>query len=447
MHRVAELVRQRAEAHGRPVEVHHDERGCPRSSRGERAAHLPCGRIHVDPALLEAAAPDGVGIRRPERLERRADPLDALLVLELRRGSSERRCEVVRSDPVDAVDPLPQPPVAVPGGQVRLERCDQVVEDLDGNVRPGERRRERRLVAADARLEHRLLDRAGEVRRQRVAHAQVAVGVALPGALPQRPVRAREQHVDRALGDVDLRPVGRHGRREDDIAVGERAVNTVRPGEDVRHEPEHLLDLGGAGVGSTPAEIGEVVVVCRQRRIARGPVAEPVGADREHLGLDERDGRPHLRVGGLGTAEARHRRLVGRLDGVAEQGVDEDLARPAHDRVARLQGLDENCGALAEAAAERREPGEVGEHGLELRLPGLDGREDAGVVPGAIGGDAVARDRHRGMLPCLRFGVGSRFARCISSARIRYGRVVRGSITSSTYPRSAAEYGLANRSW
>ena len=96
------------------------------------------------------------------------------------------------------------------------------------------------------------------------------------------------------------------------------------------------------------------------------------------------------------------------------------------------EGFDEQRGALTEPAAEGRQPGEVGEHGLELRLPGLDRREDADGVPGAIGGNAVARNRHRGMLPCLRFGVGSRFARCISSARIRYGRVVRGSITSST---------------
>jgi len=53
---------------------------------------------------------------------------------------------------------------------------------------------------------------------------------------------------------------------------------------------------------------------------------------------------------------------------------------------------------------------------------------------------------HSGMLPCLRFGPGSRFVSMASRARIRYGRVRRGSITSSTYPRSAAEYGLAKRS-
>ena len=50
------------------------------------------------------------------------------------------------------------------------------------------------------------------------------------------------------------------------------------------------------------------------------------------------------------------------------------------------------------------------------------------------------------MFPCLRFGVGSRFESVASSARIRYGRVRRGSITSSTYPRSAALNGFANRS-
>ena len=419
MHRVAELVRERAEAHGRPVEAHHDERRRPRRSGGERAAHLPGGRVHVDPALLEAAAPDGVGVRRPERLERRADPLDALLVLELRRGRPERRREVVRCEPVDAVDPLPQPPVAVPGRQIRLEGRDQVVEDLHRDVRPGERRRERRLVPADARLEHRLLDRAGEVRRQRVAHSQVAVRVALPGALPQRPVGAREQHVDRALGHLDLRPVLRHGGREHHIAVGERAVDTERPGEDIGYEPEDLLDLAGACVRCTAAEIGEVVVVRRQRRVARGPAAEPLGTDCEHLRLDEGDGRPDLRVCRLRAAEARDGGRVGRLDGVTEQRVDDDPARAEHDRVACLQGFDEHCGALSEPAAEGRQPGEIGEHGLELRLPGLDRREDAGGVPGAIGSNAVARNRHRGMLPCLRFGVGSRFARCISSARIR----------------------------
>ena len=51
-----------------------------------------------------------------------------------------------------------------------------------------------------------------------------------------------------------------------------------------------------------------------------------------------------------------------------------------------------------------------------------------------------------GMFPCFRFGFGSRFVSAVSSAEIKTGRVRRGSMTSSTYPRSAAVYGLAKRS-
>src|SRR5438270_9773012 len=52
--------------------------------------------------------------------------------------------------------------------------------------------------------------------------------------------------------------------------------------------------------------------------------------------------------------------------------------------------------------------------------------------------------RHSGMFPCLRGASVSRFVSSISSALMSRGRVSRGSITSSTYPRSAATYGLAN---
>src|SRR5262249_12709387 len=53
---------------------------------------------------------------------------------------------------------------------------------------------------------------------------------------------------------------------------------------------------------------------------------------------------------------------------------------------------------------------------------------------------------HSGELPCLRAGSCSRFVRSIASARASILRVSRGSMTSSTYPRSAAWYGLRNRS-
>jgi len=45
---------------------------------------------------------------------------------------------------------------------------------------------------------------------------------------------------------------------------------------------------------------------------------------------------------------------------------------------------------------------------------------------------------HNGMFPCLRGASVSRFVSSISSALMSRGRVSRGSITSSTYPRSAA---------
>ena len=55
--------------------------------------------------------------------------------------------------------------------------------------------------------------------------------------------------------------------------------------------------------------------------------------------------------------------------------------------------------------------------------------------------------RQSGMLPCLRRGPSHALGqRRLERRRSGTGRVRRGSITSSTYPRSAAAYGLANRS-
>jgi hypothetical protein len=46
---------------------------------------------------------------------------------------------------------------------------------------------------------------------------------------------------------------------------------------------------------------------------------------------------------------------------------------------------------------------------------------------------------YSGMLPCLRFGVGARLVCSMSNAAMTFGRVSCGTMTSSTYPRSAAE--------
>ncbi len=52
---------------------------------------------------------------------------------------------------------------------------------------------------------------------------------------------------------------------------------------------------------------------------------------------------------------------------------------------------------------------------------------------------------YSGILPCFRAGRLWRFVRARRRARIRAGRVSRGSITASMYPRSAATYGFAKR--
>src|SRR5262249_24882925 len=62
-------------------------------------------------------------------------------------------------------------------------------------------------------------------------------------------------------------------------------------------------------------------------------------------------------------------------------------------------------------------------------------------------GDEQLREAARaqsGMFPCLRGGLRSRLLRAISSPATIFLRVLRGSITSSTKPRSAATYGFAN---
>src|SRR5512141_2875627 len=53
-------------------------------------------------------------------------------------------------------------------------------------------------------------------------------------------------------------------------------------------------------------------------------------------------------------------------------------------------------------------------------------------------------ESYNGMQPCFLGGLLSRLLDSISSALINRGRVSRGSITSSIYPREAATYGLAN---
>src|SRR5262249_14112515 len=58
--------------------------------------------------------------------------------------------------------------------------------------------------------------------------------------------------------------------------------------------------------------------------------------------------------------------------------------------------------------------------------------------------DEKTLPRQSGMLPCFFGGFLSRLFRSMAKAVISFRRVKRGSMISSTYPRSAAMYGLAN---
>src|SRR5262249_18283533 len=90
---------------------------------------------------------------------------------------------------------------------------------------------------------------------------------------------------------------------------------------------------------------------------------------------------------------------------------------------------------------ERRRPlGRPRESGPErLFLPALARLVEAAALLGGRAGR-----RHSGMFPWFLGGFWSRLVARISSAWISFRRVSRGSMTSSMYPRSAAEYGLAN---
>jgi len=75
-------------------------------------------------------------------------------------------------------------------------------------------------------------------------------------------------------------------------------------------------------------------------------------------------------------------------------------------------------------------------------------RDRSCFFDGWFGRNAHARRRiaHNGMFPCLRCGSSSRLDLSISRPAMTFMRVSAGSMTSSMNPRSAATYGLANRS-
>ena len=162
------------------------------------------------------------------------------------------------------------------------------------------------------------------------------------------------------------------------------------------------------------------MLVHDQTGLERRPVTQQLTPEAEHLGVDEGGRGGQLGIGSLGSTVARDGGGIRGLDGIAEHCVHANAARPSRQLDRGPASASRRTGsALPQPSPERSQGGHVREHGLELALPGSFGREDLCLVPGAVDRHRLAGHGHSGMLPCLRFGVGSRFARCISSARIR----------------------------
>ena len=77
--------------------------------------------------------------------------------------------------------------------------------------------------------------------------------------------------------------------------------------------------------------------------------------------------------------------------------------------------------------------GQAGDQGGELHVVGL------ATDHADVGG-------HSGMFPCFLAGREALLVRSVRSARTTWERVVDGAMTASTYPRSAASYGLTSAS-
>ena len=124
----------------------------------------------------------------------------------------------------------------------------------------------------------------------------------------------------------------------------------------------------------------------------------------------------HQRAGDL------HRALphpLPELVGAAEGGSG---ARPPIRRVEGDERLGERDELRAVARGRSDQPGGLvdGRLGVEDHRRRLDGRDPHRPERG-----------HRGMFPCLRFGRSTRLVWSVSSARISFGRVSCGTITSS----------------
>ena len=223
--RVAQLVRQRAQAEHVVGIAHHDEGHGALGAAGEGALALALVARPVHPTLFQAATPQDADVVVAQRGHALADPVDGLLEGHHRLVLGDGSLDVVDVQLVVAQQAPAQAPVAVPGRQVLLEDLDQVVEDLDRDVVGRQRGVQGGLVAAHPGIVDILLERGGQGGGHGVLELQVAVGVVLPGGAAHGPVGVGDQAADAGLADLQRAAIGGDRRLEGQVGVVEGVVD------------------------------------------------------------------------------------------------------------------------------------------------------------------------------------------------------------------------------
>ena len=133
VHRVPELVGQRAHGVDVVVVAHEDERARVRDPRREGPHALAFVRVDVDPALFERAFAEDRYVLVSERRHSGGDPIDSLLVGHVEPEVLKRCPGVVRLQRLHPEDLSSEPPVAMPRADVVAKRLNDVVKDVERN--------------------------------------------------------------------------------------------------------------------------------------------------------------------------------------------------------------------------------------------------------------------------------------------------------------------------
>jgi len=271
---MAQLMRKGAHAEHLIGVAHHDERMCPRCTRGKGPALLSTVGVHIDPAIHRAPAAHSLYVLLTQWRQALADQLDTTLVLYLGPAAGERRPDIVGMELFYAQSFATHPPVAVPGRQVLLEDIDQVVEHFRWQIPWVEREVKGRLVPAGAHLEDIGLDRRHQVRCLGVLEGQEGVHVAFPRGPAGLTIGAGQNARQIAAGDGQLLSVRAFGRRIFEIRIDHEAVCLLDIAEWIGGHAQQLFDLGRPHVRLPAEEVICVVLEVRQLRLFGQPPAE-----------------------------------------------------------------------------------------------------------------------------------------------------------------------------